>query len=182
MGKKKNRKHSIIDSLPADLKEAVDEMLRSDFTYREIVEYIKSNGTEISMSSVQRYAAGLNETLQSLRMAQENFRAIMDETEKYQNLDVTDGILRLLSSQIFDAINKMPSESLANVDFETLTKNAVALTRAAAYKKNLELKNKEIIDVGSEQFQSLIFEAMSKEEPELYNKVKKFLKEKKTCT
>ncbi|MDO5558115.1 MAG: DUF3486 family protein [Oscillospiraceae bacterium] len=182
MGKKKNRKHSIIDSLPADLKEAVDEMLRSNFTYREIVDYIRNSGTEISMSSVQRYAAGLNETLQSLRMAQENFRAIMDETEKYQNLDVTDGILRLLSSQIFDAINKMPSASLESVDFETLTKNAVALTRAAAYKKNLELKNKEIIDVGSEQFQSLIFEAMSKEEPDLYKKVKKFLKEKKTCT
>ncbi len=181
MGKKKNRKHSIIDSLPTDLKDAVDEMLRSNFTYREIVEYIRKNGTEISMSSVQRYAAGLNETLQSLRMAQENFRAIMDETEKYQNLDVTDGILRLLSGQIFDAINKMPSESLESVDFETLTKNAVALTRAAAYKKNLELKNKEIIDVGSEQFQSLIFEAMAKEKPELYKDVKKFLKEKKTC-
>ena len=98
--KKKNRKHSIIDGLPSDLREAVDEMIKADFTYHEIVEYIRKNGVQISVSSVQRYAANLNETLQSLRLAQENFRAVMEETEKYKNLDVTDGILRLLSNQI----------------------------------------------------------------------------------
>ena len=61
MGRKKNRKHSIIDGLPADLKEAVEEMIKADFTYREIVDYIKKHGFEISQSSVQRYASGLNE-------------------------------------------------------------------------------------------------------------------------
>ena len=89
MGKKKNRKHSIIDGLPSNVKEAVEEMIKTDFTYREIVDYIKKQGFEISQSSVQRYASGLNETLQSLRMAQENFRAVMEETEKYKNLDVS---------------------------------------------------------------------------------------------
>ena len=56
MGKKKNRKHSIIDGLPTDLKEAVEEMIKDNFTYREIVEYIRKQGFEISQSSVQRYA------------------------------------------------------------------------------------------------------------------------------
>lgn len=50
--KKKNRKHSKIDSLPNDIKEAVEEMIKSDFTYREIVDYIKNQGFEISQSSV----------------------------------------------------------------------------------------------------------------------------------
>ena len=40
--KKKNRKHSIIDGLPSDLREAVDEMIKSNFTYHEIVEYIRN--------------------------------------------------------------------------------------------------------------------------------------------
>ena len=96
--KKKNRKHSIIDGLPSDLREAVDKMIKTNFTYHEIVEYIRKNGVEISVSSVQRYASQLNATLESLRLAQENFRAVMEETEKYKNLDVTDGILRLLSN------------------------------------------------------------------------------------
>lgn len=176
--KKKNRKHSIIDGLPSELKDAVDEMIKSDFTYHEIVDYIRKNGVEISMSSVQRYASSLNETLQSLRMAQENFRAVMEETEKYKNLDVTDGILRLLSNQVFQAINNLPEEQVQSIDFETLMKNAVALTRAVAYKKKIDIDSKDTLENGAEQFQGYIFEAMSEERPELYKEIKKFIKEK----
>lgn len=176
--KKKNRKHSIIDGLPSELKDAVDEMIKSDFTYHEIVDYIRKNGVEISMSSVQRYASSLNETLQSLRMAQENFHAVMEETEKYKNLDVTDGILRLLSNQVFQAINNLPEEQVQNIDFETLMKNAVALTRAVAYKRKIDIDSKDALENGAEQFQGYIFEAMSKERPELYKEIKKFIKEK----
>lgn len=176
--KKKNRKHSIIDGLPSELRDAVDEMIKSDFTYHEIVDYIKKNGVEISMSSVQRYASSLNETLQSLRLAQENFRAVMEETEKYKNLDVTDGILRLLSNQVFQAINQIPEEQVQNTDFETLMKNAVALTRAVAYKKKIDIDSKDALENGAEQFQGYIFEAMSEERPELYKELKKFIKEK----
>lgn len=176
--KKKNRKHSIIDGLPSELRDAVDEMIKSDFTYHEIVDYIRKNGVEISMSSVQRYASSLNETLQSLRLAQENFRAVMEETEKYKNLDVTDGILRLLSNQVFQAINQIPEEQVQNTDFETLMKNAVALTRAVAYKKKIDIDSKNALENGAEQFQGYIFEAMSEERPELYKELKKFIKEK----
>lgn len=176
--KKKNRKHSIIDGLPSDLREAVDEMIKADFTYHEIVEYIRKNGVEISVSSVQRYASNLNATLESLRLAQENFRAVMEETEKYKNLDVTDGILRLLSNQVFQAINNLPDEQAQNVDFETLMKNAVALTRAVAYKKKIDIDSQSVLENGADQFQSLIFEAMADEDPELYKRVRKFIKQK----
>ncbi len=178
--KKKNRKHSIIDGLPADLREAVDEMIKADFTYHEIVEYIRRNGVQISVSSVQRYASNLNETLQSLRLAQENFRAVMEETEKYKNLDVTDGILRLLSNQVFQAINNLSEEQAKEIDFETLMKNAVALTRAVAYKKKIDIGSQSVLENGADQFQSLIFEAMADEDPELYRRVKKFIKEKQS--
>ena len=176
--KKKNRKHSIIDGLPSEFKDAVDEMIKSDFTYHEIVDYIRKNGVEISMSSVQRYASSLNETLQSLRMTQENFHAVMEETEKYKNLDVTDGILRLLSNQVFQAINNLPEEQVQSIDFETLMKNAVALTRAVAYKRKIDIDSKDTLKNGAEQFQRYISEAMSEERPELYKEIKKFIKEK----
>jgi len=174
--KKHNRKHSIIDGLPCELKEAVDEMIKSNFTYHEIVDYIKSNGVSISISSVQRYASKLEVTLQSLRLAQENFRAIIEETEKYPNLDITDCIFRLLSSRILDAVNKMPEEILSETDFETLSKNAIALTKAVAYKKNIDIKNKSVLDNGADQFMSYIYETMSVKDPELFKKVKKFIK------
>ena len=177
--KKRNRKHSKIDSLPTDIKEAAEEMIKSDFTYREIVDYIKNQGFEISQSSVQRYASGLNETLQSLRLAQENFRAVMEETEKYKNLDVSDGILRLLSNQVFQNINNMSKDRMQNVDFDTLMKNAVALTKAIAYKKKIDVDTKTVLENGMEEFQAAIYEAMAQERPDLYRELKKYLREKK---
>lgn len=173
-----NRKHSKIDKLDPAVKETVDEMIKTGAYCREIVAYIKSNGVSVSMAAVGRYAKNLMSTLDALRMSQENFRAIMEETDKYPNLDITDGILRLLSNQILEAINKMPEEQLKELDFETLSKNAIALTRAAAYKKNVDIKNKDILENGADQFQSFIFEAMAAEEPELYKRVKKFVKSK----
>lgn len=178
MGKKKNRKHSIIDGLPDDLKDAVEEMIKDNFTYREIVSYIRKEGFEISQSSVQRYASNLNQTLQSLRLAQENFRAVMEETEKYKNLDVTDGILRLLSNQIFQNINNLSEEQMNDIDFETLMKNAVAVTRAVAYKKKIDADTQSVLENGMEQFQSALYETMAAERPDLYKEVKKFIREK----
>ena len=174
-----NRKHSKIDQIDPTVKETVDEMIKTGTYYREVADYIKSNGMSVSIAAVGRYAKNLMSTLDALRMSQENFRAIMEETEKYPNLDVTEGIIRLLSSQMLDAVSRMDEEHLKELDFETLSKNAVALTRAAAYKRQIDIKNKEILENGAEQFQSLIFEAMAKERPDLYKEVKKFLKSKK---
>ncbi len=173
-----HRKHSKIDKLEPAVKETVDEMIKTGAYYREIVDYIKSHGVSISLAAVGNYAKNLMSTLDALRMSQENFRAIMEETDKYPNLDITDGILRLLSNQILEAINKMPEEQLQDLDFETLSKNAIALTRAAAYKKQIDIKNKDILENGADQFKNLIFEAMAAERPELYKEVKKFLKSK----
>lgn len=172
------RKHSIIDKLPPEIKDMVDEMVRANFTYREIVEYIRSTGNDISLASVGRYAANLNETVRSIRMAQENFRAIMEETERHPNLDATDGILCILSNQLLEAVNSLPEEELQSADLNSLIRNSVALTKAVAYKKNIELKNKDILETGTQQVKSMIFEAMADERPELYRAVMDFIGEK----
>ena len=67
MGKYR-RKHYAIDKLPEDVKNDVDEMIKADFTYSDIVEYIKNSGYSISRSSVQRYATNLLATLQELSL------------------------------------------------------------------------------------------------------------------
>ena len=148
-----NRKHSKIDQLDPAVKETVDEMIKTGALYREIVDYIKQNGMSVSIAAVGRYAKNLD-------------------------LDVTEGILRLLSGQMLDAVSQMNEDQLKDLDFDTLSKHAIALTRAAAYKRKVDIKNKDILENGAEQFQSLIFEAMASERPELFKEVKKFLKEK----
>lgn len=174
----KNRKHSKIDQLDPTVRETVDEMIKTGAYYREIVDYIKSHGISVSMASVGRYAKNLMSTLDALRMSQENFRAIMEETERYPDLDMTEGILRIASSRLMTAVNEMQESEITSKDMEMLIKHTSALTRAVAAKKRADVQNKDVREIGLEQFQSLIFEAMAKERPELYKEVRKFLKSK----
>lgn len=171
------RKHYAIDKLPPEIKETVDEMIKADFTYREIVEYIKTSGNIISISAVQRYAANFMQTLQSIRMTQANFRAIMDETENYSNVDFTEPLTRLLCGQLLEQLSTLSNEQLQELGIDAIIKNTIALTRAVAYKRSLDIKNKSALENGAEQFQTVIFEAMSRDNPKLYRELKKFIKD-----
>ena len=172
------RKHSKIDALPNPLKEAVDEMVKANCTYAEIADFIKGQGHDISVSAVWRYASSLNATLKDLRMAQENFRAIMEEIARYPQLDPTEGILRLAAHQVLEAIQSMPEGALVMMGPDKLFRQANALVRAATYKSKVDLTNKDILDAGYDKVKTLVFEAMAKERPDLYQEVSKFLAEK----
>lgn len=173
-----NRRHSIIDGLEPEIKEAVDEMIRSGFTYKEIVSYIKDTGTEISIGSVHRYVKHFRESLERLRVSQENFRALNEEISRYPDIDMAEGILRIISAQVLDAVSRMPDEEVRSKNFDTLIKSAVSLAKAAAYKRNADIKSKELLENGADQFKTMIFDAMAAERPELYRQVREFLKEK----
>lgn len=175
---RKNRKHSAINRLPSHIRQTVDEMIKSDFTYHEIVSYIRENGAEISVSSVQRYASNLNETLENLRLARENFRIIMEESENLRDMDASDAILALLQNQLFRAINSLKPEQAENIDLENLIKNAVAVTRATSYKKKIDSACKSDLTRGAENFDNLIFDALADEKPQLYAEIKKFVEGK----
>lgn len=174
----KRRKHSKVDKLPPEIKAAVEEMMQADFTYAQIADYIRDCGYSISTSSIQRHAADLNATVESLRMAQENFRVIMDEVAKYPSLDTTEGILRLMSHHVLNAMNEMPEEAWKDVDPLKLMRQSTALVRAASYKEHMDLKKKDAMEIGFDQVKAMVFEAMAKEKPELYAQVARYLNEK----
>lgn len=136
---------------------------------------LKSTGNSISKSAVQRYASNLMESLHTLRMAQENFSAIMEETAKYKNVDFTEPLTRLLCSRLLEQINKLSDEQIQATDIETLIKNAVALTRAVAYKRNVDAKTNTAIENGAEQLNEAFFQALADDKPKLYKELKKFL-------
>ena len=54
-----------------------------------------------------------------------------------------------------------------------------ALIRAGAYKKRIDLQNRESYEAGLEAVKSLVFEVMAKERPELYREVSAYLNQKK---
>ena len=140
---RKRRKHSKIDKLSPELKATVEDMMKADFTYAEIADYIKDQTDQpISISSVCRYAANLNESVETLRMAQENFRVIMEEINKYPALDTSEGIIRLLSHNVLESILNAGFEQVKSMVFEAMARERPDLYKDVA--KFLEEKRSDI--------------------------------------
>lgn len=100
-----NRKHSKIDTLPPEMKATVEEMIMDgSATYSDIVTYLEQQGYSLSVSSVCRYAQGYVENLQTLQIAQANFRNMLDELERYPDLDTTEALVRVASQNLMTAL------------------------------------------------------------------------------
>ncbi|MGN1201861.1 MAG: phage protein Gp27 family protein, partial [Eubacterium sp.] len=169
MGRNNRRACGKIDKLPPDLKDTVDQMLVSGQTYREIVSYLAENGEKLSQAAVSRYAARFLANAQELRIAQENFRMILTETERYPDLDPAEAILRITSQKVFDAISKLDETQLDEVSAEKLLRQATALSRAIAYKKKLDTSVKSDERIALDKNQSLLYDTIKKSNPRLYN-------------
>ncbi|MDL2294913.1 DUF3486 family protein [Ruminococcaceae bacterium OttesenSCG-928-D13] len=176
---KQNRKHSKIDKLPADVKDAVEQMLLADYTYAEIVDYLAGNEISLSQSSICRYAKGFHANLQVLRIAGENFQRMMDEVEKYPAIDTAEVLIRLMSHNIMNAYQEMPKERWAELDLKDLISQSNALVRVTAYKKDIDVKTSTAQEIGYDTMKEVIFSTMAKENPKLYKEVSAFLKNQK---
>lgn len=176
MGKKRNRKHSKIDMLAPEVKSTVESMITANYTYKEIVEYIKDcTGEMISQAAVCRYAQGLCESLESIRYAQETFRAVNDEINRTPDMDTTEGMIRILSHIMLTNVQQLSDDDFKKVDPLKLMKQASELVRVAAYKKNLDLKNKDITEMGFDVVKDKVFTALAKKYPEDYARLSAIL-------
>lgn len=176
MSRKRNRKHSKIDKLPADLKEAVDMMLKGDYTYHDVAEFIRDNaGIEISETSVWRYASNLSATLAELRTMQENQRAISEELARHPDLDTTEGLVRIMAYKLLNVVQSYDEEALKELDPIKLIREINSLVRVASYKSDMDIKKKNIKDVGFDCVKDMVFETMAREEPELYAQFNSFI-------
>lgn len=174
-----NRKHSKIDGLPEDLKSAVEEMLLTGSTYSDIVQFLKDNEQSVSVAAVCRYARAFNANMEQLRMANENFKNMMDEINRYPELDTTEAIIRIASGNVFNRLANAEDADWDEVKLEKLLKETNGLIRATAYKKRIELQNKEIRDTAIDEMKGLMFQEMAKDNPDLYKSVVTYLNSKK---
>jgi hypothetical protein len=175
--KRRNRSSGVIDRLPAYLKEAVEQMLLGGRTYREIVSFLRDNEKEVSQMAICRYASKYLATVEMLHVAQENFRLIGEQIEKYPNLDTTEAIMRIANQQVLNALTSAPSDVWEDTDPDKLLKNATALIRATAYKRKADLEVKTDMEAALEANKSLLFDVLAKKHPELYKQVMAALKQ-----
>lgn len=178
------RKRSVgkVDRLKPDLKDTVEQMLLTGHTYKEIVCFLKDNGEEMSQMAICTYAKKYLATVEMVSIAQNNFAMLMDEINKYPDLDTSEALIRLSSHHVINALTSLNEEQLNDIPVDKLIKETNGLIRAAAYKKRIEVQNQESFESGLEAVKSLVFEAMAKEQPLLYKQVNEFLNSKKQET
>lgn len=170
------RKHSKIDALPADIKEAVEQMIMGDYTYRDVCEFVRDTANvTLSEAAVCRYAQGLNASVQEIRLASENMRALTEEMQKFPQLDTTEGIARLISHKVLQAVQQMDEIALKEADPLKLIEKATALIRAVSLKNSTDIRTANLKNVAFESFKEEIFDAMAKENPELYRSLVQFI-------
>lgn len=173
------RSNGKVARLPAPQKDTVEQMLLAGMTYREIVEYLQVEGYPMSQMAICTYAKKYLAEVQMLNIAQENFKMMMEEIDKYPNLDTTEGIIRVLSSFLLNAITSKDPETWQNMDPDRLLREATSLIRAASYKKRVDVQNQSDFDAGVEAARKLIFEALAKERPDLYKELNEYLSDYK---
>lgn len=179
MGRRKHRKHSIIDGLEKPLKESVDYMLDEGYTYEEIVDYLKTKNVPISKSSVGRYAKSYFEAVRELKLIHENYKAILEETDKYPNLDTTEATSRILSYRLLEYIQDLDVEKLKMEEPTKVINTINNLIKSTAYKSISNVKSKEAKELAYENFKDEIFTVLKKERPDLYSELAEYLNGKK---
>lgn len=175
MGNTTRRRTGKIDRLEQQTKDEVEQMLLSGVTYREIVAYLKARGVELSRMAVCTYAKRFLATTQMLHIAQENFRMLTDEIDRHPNLDTTEGIIQIMSNSILNTLANAQPEDWQKISIDKLLREANSLVKVTAYKRSRR-------DPGEAAMQSvngMLFQAMAKENPELYEQVRRFLDSKK---
>lgn len=177
----KERRRSIgkVDRLPPELKDTVEQMLLTGCTYKEIVAFLKENGEEMSQMAICTYAKKYLATVEMINVAQNNFSMLMEEMNRYPDLDTSEALIRLASHHVMNALTNVDEEQMKDIPLEKLIKETRGLVRAAAYKKRMDVQIHENYETGLEAVKSLVFEAMAKERPELYREVSTYLTEKK---
>lgn len=176
---RRRRSNGKVDKLPDALRDTVDQMLLTGQSYREIVEYLAEHEIKLSQMAVSNYANKYLASVEQLQLSQENMKIMMEELDKYPNLDVTEGLLRVASNNLFNALTAMPDEGWDGLSPEKLLKQAAALARATAYKKRVDQQLKSETEAALDAGQSLAFEVIAKKHPELYGQLVKVIREEK---
>ena len=119
----RRRRNGKIARLPVALRDSVDKMLLAGATYREIVQFLRENDVELSRQAVCNYARQFLCTTQQLRMAQENYKLLLDEMRRTPEMDTSEAIIRVVSNAILNTLASASPEEWKDIKMGTLQPN-----------------------------------------------------------
>lgn len=151
------RKHRKIDKLPPEIIAAInDAIVNKRKTYKEIEQWLRSDGYNISKSGVQRYGQEFLKKLENISIAREQAKTIIETSVglKTEMSEATSTVafqllMEMLINTDADKVDKTTLtaiKTLASLENSTVSRKKLKLSydkgiRAAAAEIKEELKN-----------------------------------------
>ena len=166
MGKqrKKTRINSKIDELPEIVRTNVDVMLAdTSNTYQDISVFLKSQGYEISKSSVGRYAMRSNSAMQRLLEAQQQTEKLVQVVKQNPDADYTEAGMRMLMDGL---INKMATaeEEFDQMPLDKAGRLLASLSRTKVYKDKAKQEMQKKADLAFKEMEQEILKVIKQDE------------------
>ena len=166
MGKqrKKTRISSKIDELPEIVRTNEDVMLAdTSNTYQDISVFLKSQGYEISKSSVGRYAMRSNSAMQRLLEAQQQTEKLVQVVKQNPDADYTEAGMRMLMDGL---INKMATaeEEFDQMPLDKAGRLLASLSRTKVYKDKAKQEMQKKADLAFKEMEQEILKVIKQDE------------------
>lgn len=133
---RRKRKHFKIDTLPEEVREAVNKLLTDGFTYQQIADYLRKMGHEVGTSSVGRYSREFLARLERLKVAKDQARAIVQEMGDGPATEMHEAANQLAVQMVMETL--MEVTSLEGEKVADLLKALAQLERSAVSREKLK--------------------------------------------
>lgn len=179
MERLKNRSYGIMKTAPQDTLETVNRMIDTNqFKYPEMMEYLATQGINVSRSTFSRYARDYIRSREIMYVMKENFKVLVEQVEQNPDLDYTSVLSCISAQQLLGALVRKEEKDWDAVGAEKIVSQINSLINAVAYKKRIEVQNKDKLEAAADGLRNEMFVALAREKPELFADVDKFLKRK----
>lgn len=169
MSVKKRRSHSKIDKLPQDLREAInDAIVNKRLTYREITDMITGAGHDISQKSVERYGKNFLAKLESITIAKEQARSII-ETSAGLKLDMAEASSMMAFNLLMNMLINTDSKDMDKTTLSAM-KTLATLERSAVSREKLKFDFDKGVEAATAKVKDSLKEEL-KQHPDLLTRI-----------
>ena len=123
---------SKVTGLPGDVREALDsKLLQGGFAgYVQLQDWLRTQGYDISKSSIHRYGSRLEEKVAKLKASAERARALVESSPDAAD-HMAQATMRLLQDKLFTVLESMEDVDPESVDLVKLSRAMAPLVRAS---------------------------------------------------
>ena len=100
---------------------------------------------------------------------------LTDELDRHPGLDTTEAIIQIMSNSILNTLANAQPEDWQKISMDKLLREANSLVKVTAYKRS----RRDPSEAAMQDINGMLFDAMAKENPELFEQVRRFLSSKK---